>query len=417
MIDLGQLVEVGISTYNIQHYRNIGYINIKKGERIFVELENVHPGFRGNVEVECDGLGTKEIMGYQSYLNLCINGKYYSKEYLKLLEKLERITNHYDKIIHFCNDNNYQLVTKLEEIENNQSVVEYICPLHGLQKTTVSSILQGKMCYSCSRIQAGNKKWAHSLDERRDKLYNLLLEKCQDKNYILLSSKEDINSNTDYIRYYCSEHGEHSMKIANMIYNDRGCPDCYREKHKPKSIKEVKPYITIQSVNKLNKDTIIQRVLNCGGTLLNPDDYVSNTTKNLQITCPECGDVFITSLRNFTQHGGQLCDKCRRTKSVGESKIAIYLKERNISFEREKWFSDCRDIHPLPFDFYIQDLNCIIEFDGIHHFAPIYGEDRFLTMQYHDWTKNEYCRKHNIKMIRIPYWDIDKVKEILDLNL
>lgn len=91
----------------------------------------------------------------------------------------------------------------------------------------------------------------------------------------------------------------------------------------------------------------------CGGNLLNPDDYINNTTKNLQITCPECGDPFITSLRNFTQHGGQLCEKCHRIRSVGESKIANYLRDRNILFEREKWFSDCRAINPLPFDFYL----------------------------------------------------------------
>ena len=416
MIDLNQIVEVLVATYNIKHYRENGYPDVKKDDKIFVELKNVHPGFRGNVEVVCDGFGTSEIMGYQKYLSLCVDGVYYSKEYTKAVKKLEKITNYYDMIIKFCNNHDYELITSFDKIENNKSEVQYICPIHGLQTTKVTSIQQGKICYLCSRIIAGNKKWSHSLDERRDQLYNMLIEKCNEKGYQLLTPKEKINANTDYIQYLCKTHGEHTMKIGNMIYNDRGCPDCNNDRKKPKALKEYKQ-IQYIPYNKLQKDVIIERVGNSGGIILNPDDYINNTTKNLQILCPECGEPFITSFRNFTQHDGQLCEKCHNVKSVGENKISIYLRNRDISFIHEKWFSDCRAIKPLPFDFYIEELNCIIEYDGIHHFAPVYGEDIFLTIQYHDWIKNEYCKNHGIKIIRIPYWDIDKIDEILDINL
>jgi len=60
-----------------------------------------------------------------------------------------------------------------------------------------------------------------------------------------------------------------------------------------------------------------------------------------------------------------------------------------------------------------------IEFDGPHHFEPVYGEDRFLITQRHDAIKDEYCKNNNINLIRIPYWDGHIIDDILKniLNL
>ena len=40
----------------------------------------------------------------------------------------------------------------------------------------------------------------------------------------------------------------------------------------------------------------------------------------------------------------------------------------------------------------------------------------FLRTQIHDKIKNEYCLTKNIKLIRIPYTDFDKIEEILVKN-
>jgi hypothetical protein len=31
--------------------------------------------------------------------------------------------------------------------------------------------------------------------------------------------------------------------------------------------------------------------------------------------------------------------------------------------------------------------------------------------------KRDYCKKNNIKLIEIPYWDFDNIEEILDKEL
>lgn len=93
--------------------------------------------------------------------------------------------------------------------------------------------------------------------------------------------------------------------------------------------------------------------------------------------------------------------------------IRKILKENNINFTQQKIFDDC--INPktqskLRFDFYLPDYNCCIEYDGEQHFKEtFYFKDDLKTIQYRDQIKNQYCQKNNINLIRIPYYNIDKI--------
>jgi hypothetical protein len=60
-----------------------------------------------------------------------------------------------------------------------------------------------------------------------------------------------------------------------------------------------------------------------------------------------------------------------------------------------------------------KQLECLIEYDGEFHYKKFYEEQTFETGQYHDKLKDEYCLKHNIKLIRIPYWEFDNIENIL----
>ena len=123
----------------------------------------------------------------------------------------------------------------------------------------------------------------------------------------------------------------------------------------------------------------------------------------------DCGnecDVRGTSLRNnHTQ-------SCGCIKSQGEFKIAQILNENNILFKKEKSFNDCRfkDTNTLAkFDFYINN-KYIIEYDGIQHFEKTgFNHDNLEKRQEHDEFKNQYCKKHNIPLIRIPYTHYENI--------
>ena len=99
--------------------------------------------------------------------------------------------------------------------------------------------------------------------------------------------------------------------------------------------------------------------------------------------------------------------------SKGENKIADILSKQNISHQRQHCFQYCvnpKTNSPLRFDFYLPDYNCCIEYDGIQHFQEVdYFGSSLTDNQYRDSIKNQYCINNNIGLIRIPYWDYDKI--------
>lgn len=112
---------------------------------------------------------------------------------------------------------------------------------------------------------------------------------------------------------------------------------------------------------------------------------------------------------------------CLNPTSKGEFQISKIIENNNIFFEREKTFENC--INPktntkLRFDFYLPDYNCCIEYDGIQHFQETtWRHESLKDVQYRDSIKNNYCKDHNIKLIRIPYWDFDKLDDDYLLSL
>lgn len=112
---------------------------------------------------------------------------------------------------------------------------------------------------------------------------------------------------------------------------------------------------------------------------------------------------------------------CGCISSKGEEKIATWLKEHNIVFERQKTFATCRDKktnYLLKFDFFI-DNKFLLEYDGITHFQPTGGwNDEFAVqnIQEKDKTKNEWAKQNNIPLYRLTHNDIynnEKLNEIL----
>jgi hypothetical protein len=113
---------------------------------------------------------------------------------------------------------------------------------------------------------------------------------------------------------------------------------------------------------------------------------------------------------------------CGCIGSQGELIISQILVQNNINFCREYKFKDLyykNPSTPLRFDFAIlgenNEIKCLIEFDGRQHIKEpegIWKNNYSLEeIQYRDNLKNEYCKKNNIKLIRIPYTDIKKLNE------
>lgn len=102
--------------------------------------------------------------------------------------------------------------------------------------------------------------------------------------------------------------------------------------------------------------------------------------------------------------------------SKGEILVRDFLIKNKIEYVTFKKFKDCIHINQLIFDFYLTEKNTIIEFDGKQHFFSVeyFGGDKYFEMiKKRDKIKNSYCLKNNIKIIRISYFDINNINEIL----
>lgn len=141
----------------------------------------------------------------------------------------------------------------------------------------------------------------------------------------------------------------------------------------------------------------------------------------MPIVCKKHG-VFLQSPHSHLY--GRGCQKCRWSR--GESVIFNSLTIKTIKFETQKSFNDCRNPKTgalLFFDFYLQDYNVLIEYDGEQHFMKTEGGPFHMSkkdiedLKYRDFIKTNYAKSKTIKLIRIKYTKFNKIDEILEKEL
>jgi very-short-patch-repair endonuclease len=99
---------------------------------------------------------------------------------------------------------------------------------------------------------------------------------------------------------------------------------------------------------------------------------------------------------------------CGLTDSKGVRIIKKLLNDNNINYSNEYSYEDCKYINNLKFDFYLPDLNLLIEYDGRQHSAPndyFGGIESYELTKKRDCIKDTYALKNGIKLIRISHED------------
>jgi len=259
----------------------------------------------------------------------------------------------------------------LVKYKNINTPVNIICPIHGEFKQLPSTHLYGNECPTCKFIKKSNKKHNNRYD------YSLI-------NYV---------NNKHKIKIICPIHGEFKQ-IPNNHLSGNGCPKCV-------------------GLNKTNDEFIIE----CKTIHGNKYDYTlsiyDNVSNKINIICKKHG-IFKQTPDNHLR--GKGCPIC--TESKGEMIIRRLLENNNISFIIQKKFDSCKDKRKLPFDFYLPKYNCCVEYDGIQHFKPVEIWGGHKNLEYnkkHDEIKTTYCKKNNIKLIRIK--NINNIEKILKKEL
>jgi very-short-patch-repair endonuclease len=274
-----------------------------------------------------------------------------------------------------------EFINKANNIHNNKydyslsnyitskSMIDIICPIHGLFSQRTCNHLRGDGCPSCS----GNKK-LNTIEfiNRAKKIHGNKYD------YSLVDYKGIDNK----VKIICKIHGTFEQTPNKHIgKTERGCPKC-------------------NGGVKLDTITFIENAKKIHGDKYNYSlvDY-KNTNINIKIICPIHG-IFEQRPRHHIYGCG--CPKC--SESNGEKEIIKFLK--NDNFIKQKKFKDCRYIKILSFDFYLPEKNLCIEYDGEQHYKSIKyfgGDDAFIKTQTRDKIKTNFCIKNNINLLRIKY--------------
>jgi very-short-patch-repair endonuclease len=393
---------------NRYDYSKVEYKNISS--KIIIICRE-HGDFKQIAKNHKDGQGCPTCSGSTSlnkyqFLEKCDNIKYdysliedriiKSDDYIKVIHKETNLTyiqlsDHHKNGLKPTKIESNSLVKKFKEIHNNK--FDYL-----IEKETY---------YSTDKIKIINKLTNDEFYYRVDRHLKGMKPNKVTINYFLFKSKElhgdkydyslieSIKGNSDKVEIICKEHGVFSQRVSNHINLGDGCPKC-------------------SGVGKWNTELLISEFKNVHN---NTFDYsyvkFENVGKKVKIICKDHG-LFEQNIHKHLK--GQGCPECSYN-SKGEEYVKMYLDQFEIKYIRQHSFDTCRYINRLSFDFYLPELKTCIEFDGIQHFKPINdfgGKNEFKNIQKRDNCKNKWCEDNNIKLIRIKYNEIDRIKYILE---
>ena len=164
---------------------------------------------------------------------------------------------------------------------------------------------------------------------------------------------------------------------------------------------------------KSNTENFIEKSIKIHGDIYDYSkvDYKGALIKTL-IICKKCRCNFLQQpSKHLNNHG---CPVCK--SSYGEKAIVKLLNSMKTNYIRQKMFDDCRNINPLPFDFYLPKYNISIEFDGIQHSKICFytkNKESLIKRKKLDKIKTDYCILKNIKLLRISYKQINDIEKII----
>lgn len=134
------------------------------------------------------------------------------------------------------------------------------------------------------------------------------------------------------------------------------------------------------------------------------------TTEKVHIK-HKCGFVFSGKIHNLLRSNG--CPKCYGKKSKGELRIAKWLVAKKIPFEQEYCISKRQRI-----DFLVNS-DFAIEYNGIQHYKDVayWNNSQYNSLESNkrrDAQKKEWCEKHSLPLLIIPYWEYNNIESILE---
>jgi hypothetical protein len=217
----------------------------------------------------------------------------------------------------------------------------------------------------------------------------------------------------------CPKHGiSDNLNVSDLDRRGSGCRECGKERQIEKGFQKTEINQWIIDLDEVGFSTEFENFEYIPNKNGKPVLFVKDAI------CNECGEKINKYLNVWNMKSGKSkCPVCSVGKWKGEEIVKKILDGEEINNIPKYQFPDLTGKEfvrrtpsggfskstklPYYFDFYLPELNTLIEYDGEYHFHLIKGRhDEIKLSNYikRDLKKNEYA-KDKFKLIRISYHD------------
>jgi hypothetical protein len=372
-------------------------------------------------------------------------------EYSDFVEEAQTIHQHPKYIYPLASDITWDGIQKTKKIK-------IYCPIHQIdfyrtpfshlyEKSSYGKTYPPKGCPECEK-ETSKERWDNYMKKVKEyhsipSKTNPLETELKYTGYKGIEIPENIHDSGHMIKLYCPvvediklsnlnpgddlgkipPHGEFSVSLANHVDSVKrvGCPKCL------KMVKDEKGNEVWRN-NVDDKFTFISKMIKYGHNMKDgklkynyKNTEYTNAKEMITVECPKHGDFTQRASSHSAGHGCQFC----RGESEGENVVFNYLEKNGYKLERYKSFEGCFGqtntmsyCRPLKFDFYLPELDTVVEIDGGYHFKSILGSD-LESMVRNDKIKNNFIESGTNapkKLIRIEFKSGKTKKLISDLK-
>lgn len=358
--------------------------NISETLNITIKKPFVYKNVESKIKVKCNLCDNEWVSSYHHLIR--------SESKCTICNNLKTKKLTYENIIEKINNKNPKIKILDDNYINSKTKLNCLCLNCGNKfNSSYSDIINSSKingCIKCEKKKKINKK-TKTTDEFKDDLY-----KVHKDNIIVLS--EYIKS-SEKIKVKCNICDNEWNTEANGLLKGYGCPKCGHEKNRNSTVKNIL-WLKDKIINvHENRIKII-------------DGVYHNLNSIFKVKCNLCENEWYATGKSLKQRG---CPNCNLSK--GELKIKKILDDLGFNFICQYKIDEKTEKKGITrFDFYIKDINTVIEYDGKQHFEPINvfgGIKRYKQQKEVDSFKDNYCIKNNIRLIRIGYYEYDKIDE------
>lgn len=277
---------------------------------------------------------------------------------------------------------------------NSVTKVIITCPIHGDFEQEPRIHLSGHGCIKCVNEKFSRtyrKTFDEFLTEARIRFGNKFEYERESYIYNPTTKRTRVN-------VICKYHGKRNQRTDQHLSKDSyGCYWCAANETKDKLRLTRNNFILRSDQAHFNKYDYSKMV------------FVDMYTP-VKLICPVHGEITQDPKIHIRGYG---CPNC--VSSKGEIRVSNLLKYNDVNFIKEYRFPG----YKYRYDFYIPELDTLIEYDGALHFKAVErfgGEDTLSRIRERDSIKNNIAIKHKLRLIRIHYKFLSRVeKELVTL--